>query len=101
MLNFSTFELTIEPLKHWRKSIMNNDTPTIFVSGLTVRTSPDDKMVILGLVDALSSSDETKKNYNAYHFALPPSIITKLSQSLNEACEDLEIEINNQDDLED
>lgn len=83
---------------------MNNNTSTVFVSGLTVRTSPNDKMVILGLVDALSSSNESEDSYNTYSFALPQSIIAKLSQNLNQACEDLGIEIedtnNSQDGIE-
>lgn len=78
---------------------MNNNTPTIFISGLSLGVSNDDQVVILSLADTLSSKNDSIE----YRFALPPSIVAKLSNGLNKACEDLGIDnknINNETDDE-
>lgn len=78
---------------------MNNNTPTIFISGLSLGSSSDDRVVVLSLVDTLSSEN----NSIEYRFALPPSVVAKLSDGLNKACEDLGIDnrnINNETDDE-
>lgn len=79
---------------------MSNNTPTIFISGLSLGSSSDDRVVVLSLADTLSSENDSIE----YRFALPPSIVAKLSNGLNKACEDLGIDnknINNEADDED
>lgn len=66
-----------------------SNIPTIFVSGLGLGSSDEDKMVILTLIDAISNDEMVK-----YRFALPPSIVAQLSSGLNKACEELKIDNN-------
>lgn len=79
---------------------MSNNAPTIFISGLSLGVGNDDRVVILSLADTLSSENDSIE----HRFALPPSIVAKLSNGLNKACEDLGIDnknINNETDDED
>lgn len=79
---------------------MSNNTPTIFISGLSLGVGNDDRVVILSLADTLSSENDSIE----YRFALPTSIVAKLSNGLNKVCEDLGIDnknINNETDNED
>lgn len=65
-----------------------SNMPTILVSAINFKINPVDKMVVISLIDTLSSNEENQE----YNFALPASVISQLSYDLNEICETLELD---------
>lgn len=62
--------------------------PTILVSAIDFKINSADKMVVISLIDKLSSNEKNQE----YNFALPASVISQLSYELNKICEILELD---------
>ncbi|MDV3197469.1 MAG: hypothetical protein Q8884_02685 [Sweet potato little leaf phytoplasma] len=73
-------------------SNINNGTNTIFISGLAIRVNEDDKVVFLGLIDAVDSENEY-----AYNFALPKTVLKNLLEGLTLVSKELGIESDSDD----
>lgn len=71
-----------------------SNTPTILVSAIDFKINSADKMVVVSLIDKLSSNEQSQE----YNFALPSSIISQLSYELNKICEILELDGNIKDE---
>lgn len=74
-----------------------SDNKASFVTGIEVGGSSQDKILILGLVDSISSDKEIVDR-----FILPSTVVAKLSNTLNKFCDAFEIDnVNLSDEDED
>lgn len=71
-------------------------TDTIFISGLSMKSNPKDKIVFLGLVDGVAS-----KNIKIHNFVLPESVSIKLLKALLKIHEDLDLNEDLESELSD
>lgn len=71
----------------------HESTDTIFISGLSMKANPKDKIVFLGLVDGIDS-----ENVKIHNFVLPNSVSIKLLKALLKIHKDLDLDLN--EDLE-
>lgn len=65
----------------------NNSANTVFISGLAIRVNEEDKVVFLGLIDAIDSENEY-----VYNFALPKTVLKNLLEGLTLVSKELGVE---------
>lgn len=74
----------------------HESTDTIFISGLSMKANPKDKIVFLGLVDGIDS-----ENVKIHNFVLPNSVSIKLLKALLKIHEDLDLNEDLESELSD
>lgn len=74
----------------------HESTDTIFISGLSMKANPKDKIVFLGLVDGIDS-----ENVKIHNFVLPNSVSIKLLKALLKIHKDLDLNEDLESELSD